>query len=211
MKVIFLDQNIDRYVQNARKRLEPGKKEETQLKKADIKGNVTIKKSLGRKFTDALIGSDISDVGQFLLWDCFVPALKYAIIDSVLIIFGEGPARRNGGYVNNYNKTNVNYGGYSSLNNQRNQNNNNRTRNFRHSTDEIAFDYREDAEEVLDILVDMVSEFGHVTVAQVFDQAGITVDDFTMNDWGWTDLSSVKIKKYYGYWIMDFPKPISLK
>ena len=214
-EIMATDPNIDKYMSKAKERIDGNQTDIS--KKADLKGGVTVKKPLGRKFTDAMIGADISDVKSFLIWDCLVPSLKYAILDSILMLFGEGPARRGGARnINQVQRQNVNYAGYSSINtgngNRSTYQSNNQARvSTRFATDELLFDYREDAEEVLDILVDHLTEFGHITVADVFDQAGVTVDDFTMNDWGWRDLSQVKIRKSRGYWVIDFPRPISLK
>lgn len=205
------------YLESVRGKYPPNNEKAKREAELKLKGSAKVQKSLKRKFFDAMIGSDINDVGSFLIWDCLVPSLKYALIDSILMIFGEGPAARRprgGTSIYNNGTSTINYSGYSSLNNrnrQMDQNQPPRRVSTKYAVDEIMFDYREDAESILDLMIDRIIEFGQVSVADAFDYAGVSVDDFTMHDWGWKDLSQAKVRKIRGYWILDMPRAISLK
>mgnify|MGYP007070299812 CR=1 FL=1 len=73
--------------------------------------------------------------------------------------------------------------------------------------DELIFDYRQDAEDCLDRLLDRIEYYGVVTVSELYDILGETVyGDFTKEDWGWDDLSTARVRKVRGGYLLDLPR-----
>lgn len=75
--------------------------------------------------------------------------------------------------------------------------------------DDVIFDSRKDAEEVLDQLADMIRDYGHVSVADLYDLAGISCC-FADFRYGWTTTNEWIIKPYrLGYKVnLTIPKPL---
>ena len=70
----------------------------------------------------------------------------------------------------------------------------------------VVFETRKDAEEVLSSADDICRTYGWITVSDLYDLCGL-IGSFKDNSLGWSDLSTVSITRTkYGYQI-NFPKP----
>lgn len=70
-------------------------------------------------------------------------------------------------------------------------------------------DARAKAERVLDTMMDALERYPSVSVADLYDIAGVSniVGDFTDKNYGWTDLSDAKIRRARGGgFFLDLPK-----
>ena len=63
------------------------------------------------------------------------------------------------------------------------------------NVDELMKESRGEAEEVLDILREVLDKYGQITVNDYYDAFGVTSDNFQDNKWGWTDLDGVNVKR----------------
>lgn len=180
-----------------------------------VKGNVKIKKrSFGRKFADIFFGEEIVDVKGYILQDVLIPAIKDTISDIItggsdMLLFGE--RRLRGGRR----PSNGAYTSYSSYY-QSGSKNNPRTRpsgsysGSRCFIKDIIFETRGEAEDVLGNMIDVIKDYGMVSVADLYDM----VDEpgqFTDNSWGWSDLGSASVRRVAEGYMLVLPKVISLK
>ena len=78
-----------------------------------------------------------------------------------------------------------------------------------YETDQIIFDTRVDAESVLTDLLELLSKYDWVSVADFKDISGIS-SSFTDNKYGWTDLHRTSIRRIRNGYVIDFPQPIDL-
>ena len=74
----------------------------------------------------------------------------------------------------------------------------------------VHFDNREDVNKVLDQLINLMHAYGQVTVAEFYDIVGTTIH-YTNNLYGWINLSEACIIVTDLGYILNLPKPISLK
>lgn len=180
-----------------------------------VKGTVTVKKQgLGRKFADAFFGEDIVDVKSYILKDVLVPTIKATISDVIgggveMLLFGRVSGRTRSSAYQGQSRPYTPYGSYSNQNNQ--------TGRPRASTDgryaiqEIIFNSRGEAEEVLDAMIDALQRYdGMISVADFYDMVGV-IGSFTDNAWGWTDLGSASVRRGRDGYILMLPRPVSLK
>jgi hypothetical protein len=73
----------------------------------------------------------------------------------------------------------------------------------------VVFETRKDAEDILSSADDICRTYGWVTVSDLYDLCGL-IGSFKDHLIGWSDLSTVSIMRTkYGYQI-NFPKPISI-
>lgn len=177
------------------------KSKEGEVKPADtekrvqkvVQGKVQAKKSGVHKFTDVFISEDIANVKSYIIMDVLVPAIKKAVSDIVtngvdMILYGEtGRKSRSSGskisYVNYYDRKSDDRrydeprssSGSSGLN-----------------YDDLKFEYRRDAEAVLDQMAEVIEHFGFVTVSDMYDMADVTAP-FTGNKYGWTSVRNGEV------------------
>lgn len=161
------------------------------------------KKGEFQKFTDIFVSEDISNVKSYIFLDVIVPAVKKAISDVVtngidMILYGES-----GKYRKNQYSTKVSYGQHYSSGNRETRELTQR-RGF--SYDDILFETRGDAESVLDAMNDIISQYDVVSVADLYDLADVSTDNFTANKYGWTDISGCKAVRVREGYILKLPK-----
>lgn len=182
------------------KRIEPIVKNPVKVKK----------KSFWHKVYDEFITEDGESVGDYILIDVLVPAIKKTISDIVtngidMILFG-GTTNRNSN--RNY-YTRPSYSNYYDQN-QRNSNGYPRQKTFGgYEFREIIFDNRGEADSVLNELNDIIRRYGFAKVADFYDLVGVSCS-YTDNNYGWSDLRYANIIRQREGYSISLPKPIPI-
>ena len=174
------------------------------------------KKSLGRRFIDIFFadGESIGNIKAYLIEDVLVPAIKENIADSIngainMLFFGEVRKRSSGNKSTN--TTRINYGGYFLDGSKRERVARSiKERENRQSLEDYIFESRADAEQVLDEMEELLDVYKQVTVADYLDMLDITSDQFTDNNFGWTDLSKAKVVRVRDGYRLELPREIAL-
>lgn len=190
--------------------LKPKDEAAEQPKKIEkvITGNVkTKKKGEIQKLANVFISEDISNVKSYVFLDVLVPAIKKAVFDIItdgldMILYG-GEGRRK-------KTTNAERVSYRSYYNRKNddapRSDHTRDRSV-YSYDEVIFNSRSEAEEVLERMDELVSEYKMVTVSDLYDLVGVT-GKYTDCKYGWTHLRNVEpIRVRDGGYMLNLPKP----
>jgi hypothetical protein len=168
---------------------------------------------------ETFVGEDISSVGSYILYDVLIPAAKSTITEMIQILpellFYNGEKRGYRATKRDSGRSYVSYNNYSSRDRDRDRRDDRRTISDRnralHNFDEIVLESRADADDVLDHLADLISEYGQATVADLYDLVGIT-GSFTDNRYGWTEIggsSSSRLRS--GGYVLNLPRPILLE
>ena len=167
----------------------------------------TKKKSGMSKLTEVFVSEDVSNVKSYIIMDVLLPALKNTIWDIVtgsldMTLFeGKG---RNGKRASG---DKISYRGFYEQRNGHHSSDSSRpTTRTRFDYDDIVFDTRGEAEVVLRLMDETIEEYGSVTVADMYDMAGLT-EPYTANKYGWTTVRSAEIKRVRdGGYIICLPK-----
>ena len=203
------------YASNSHKSKGDELNEQTPERKIEPIANSTAKvkkKGFGKKLRDAFIQDDIDNVKDYIFEDIVVPGIKRAILDSlynsISMMFGE----TRGGYRDDYRGRTSARVSYSSMysRNDRDRRDDRPTRR-RADFEEIEVDDLREAEDILSRLDELIDRFGIVSVADLYDIAGLSCDH-TYNNYGWTSLSAAKpVRLRNGHYILSMPKamPIS--
>ena len=182
-------------------------KEKEHEKRAEkvVTGNVkTKKKSGGRKIADSFIGDDAGNIGNYILNDVLIPSVKKAVVDivtdGIAMLLGTDKKKSRSG-----SSTYVSYRSYSDDRDDRYRSS--RTRSY--SFDDIIFESRGEAEEVLDRMDELIDTYRAVSVADMYDLAGLSCD-YTDNKYGWTSLRSADIVRVNGGYMIKLPRATAL-
>lgn len=168
------------------------------------------KKGEMQKFADVFISEDVGNVKSYIFMEVLVPAVKKAISDIVtngvdMILYGETRQKKN-------TTTKVSYGKYYGNSGEQEC----RSSSYRQSGrngfdyDEIIFETRGDAESVLDAMNEIISQYGVVSVGDLYDLADVSTDNFAVNKYGWTDIAGCKAVRVRDGYVLKLPKAYPL-
>lgn len=186
--------------------------EKREVVKTVIHGKVKKKSSIFRSVKDEFISEDAPSMGEYLVHDILFPALRDLINDichgAIDAAFGGGGnyrsrSSRGGGSYITYNRY------YDDRHRRKRDRDDDRyeVRKRNRDLDDYVFELRGDAEDVLDRMCDYLERYDSVPVSYFYDLCGETVPgDWVSDDWGWTNLSGVKVRGVRGGYIIDFPK-----
>lgn len=191
-------------------------KAEKKVEQITVNSVVRRKKPLGKRFTESFVGGDAQSVGAYIVADVLLPAAKDMIADAVSqgiekMLFGEARAPRSRAVGNRGiggATTHVSYNRYSSNSQNRQQGPKPISPRARatHDFDEIILSTRAEADEVLDNLFNLVSEYDFATVADLYGMVGVT-GSYTDEKWGWSDIRGTSVSRVKGGYLLDLPRP----
>ena len=190
-------------------------KQEVEKPKVEavVQGKVTQKKKTGlQRVGEAMLSEDSKTVGQYILYDVLIPALKSMLNEMVtsgmeVMLFGE----RGGGRGSGRSRTSArdargrSYVSYSSYSDARSERSLSRRGRAAHEFDEIVFESRAEASNVLEHLVDLIIDYGNASVGDFYDLAGID-SSYTDQKYGWTSLREAFVERTRDGYIIDFPR-----
>lgn len=200
---------MSEYKPNSNRSREQAAEPERRIEKV-VTGNVTQrKKSNLNKIGSLFLPGDVDSVKNYIWMDVLVPSIRRAISDiicnGVNMLLGEPYRGKSSGGV----AARVNYRQYYQPEN-RQEYAKPRTQAM-YSYDDIVFETRGDAEVVLSRMEELLEHFEVVSVADLFDLAGISSESqYTDNKYGWTDLRGVQPRRVNGGYVLDLPRAISL-
>lgn len=184
-------------------------KKERKMPDSVIKGSAKAKKkSSGRKFIETFMAEDLNTIKDHVIQDKVKPAILEMIYDAVtdgleISLFGlAGRKKRttSGGYTA--------YGSYYKAGggSKPAQKAQPKPKKSAYDMAEIEFDFKEDAENVLDQLCENIQEYGDVSGEVLCHLLGQS-SSYTDRKYGWTDLSTARIDRVRGgTYILSLPR-----
>lgn len=76
---------------------------------------------------------------------------------------------------------------------------------------QVSFGSRKEAANVLNSLSDILDQYGTVTVADFYDEAGVARPSYSGMDYGWKDIGDAYVVKVRSGWSISLPDPIKLE
>lgn len=180
-----------------------------------ISGNaITKKRTELSRMAEAFISEDVSNLKSYMITKIFIPAVKNAISDTAstvsevftsginTLLFGE--AGRNRTPHTNYGAKTMPYGSYWNngvssvgygLQPAEQRAKSAQILQLGYNYDDVCTDSLGAAENVLSQMNELIQRFGLVSVADMYDIAGVKVPagDSTRNKYGWTNIQSAEI------------------
>ena len=179
------------------------KQTETPKGKKVVSGKVTKKKKNEFvKILEAFMPKDLATYKHNFIYNIVIPSIQGILTSGVNDLFDNGTNNKRNGigvsYDNYYNTTRVN---------RVNRGGNGVTMHKAYSFDDPIFDSRFDAEEVLNGMRDIIRQYNVVSVADLYDLAGIA-HSYTENKYGWNDISSASVMRANDGYYIRLPKAL---
>lgn len=184
-------------------------KEEVHIEKV-VKGSVKKRKrSAFSKVHDELGGDDARSIGQYILYDVLIPAFKDTLFKVIQdgtsrALFGDGNTPDN--IRRDRSRSHVSYARYYEEPERRRQV---RANTAHYDMDDVIFGMRDEAEDVLSAMVDLIMDYGQVSVADLYSLVGID-SSYTDQKWGWDNLSRAYVKRARDGYQLMLPRVILL-
>jgi hypothetical protein len=181
--------------------------EREKVKPVVTAGAVTTKKKEG-----VILKEDVSDVKNYIVKDVIIPTAKKLLYDVVtnalgISLYGTADFKRGNGSGTPAGR--VSYQKYYS--DDRNGSAvSSRTSSYGFDYDKLVFDNPGDAEIVLQAMDDMLDQGYIVSIADLYDLAGVSCTNYAANKYGWTDLKSAKAIRVREGWVLRLPKPMPI-
>lgn len=191
------------------------KENKEKVVKKVVKGNVKLrKKSDLSRMKDTFISEDMVNVRDYILMDVLVPAIKDLISDVVtngiqMILYPEGGTQgvsrkpRTVGSRTNYRAyserpSRVYHGSYEE-----------RRSRIGYNYDDVVVDTYQEARTILDTMSSIIDKFDFVSVADMYELAGVTgrVSD---NNYGWSTIRNADIVRVREGYLIKLPKALPL-
>ncbi len=162
------------------------------------------KKSGAEKMADSFFASNIDNVKKVVVTEVVVPAIKKIVSEIIsvgtdMLLYGESSHTRK-------QASKVSYRNYFEPSSETIRANSADSRRSGLGYDDILFDTRGDAEAVLDTMNDIIDRYGTVSVADLYDLARVPNDNFTLNRYGWTNLSGAYSHRTREGYILKLPR-----
>jgi len=186
---------------------EPKKIEQVASAKA-----VKRRKPLGRRFSEVFIGGDAKSAAGYVGHNVVVPAIQQLLLETgrtmlERIIMGDRAPRP---FTTPTGYSQTNYQARSQTMRPQGPPTTSRPARARHSFDELVLDNLQGAEEVIDRMLDILSQYEVATVADLYELVGFS-PQHTDHKWGWTDLRGASVARVRGGgYLLDLPQPKAL-
>ena len=194
---------------NTDKAKEGASPEKKVIAKAKVQKKSSIKEALRAFFVQ-----DLPEIAEHLVVDVAIPAAKNAITDMVTqgiqqLLYGEvDPRRRPTSGYTSYSSASRSDRGRAYYESRRPA-----PREQRQSeptnVEDLVFDTRGDAVDVIEYVAETIEQYGQITVADLMSSVGIN-PRYTDERWGWTSTDAFELRQIREGWLVsaDRPEPI---
>lgn len=193
-----------------------------KLKPVTSAETVRRKKGLGRQFRQTFFSGNARDAAEYMVVDVVVPAIRDMLYDAMQsgidrLIYGDRGGRPRPSKLTGMSTGHVNYNTMtpkrhipgSPVGPQQARMLSRQSR-ARHDFDDLVIPSRQEAEEVLDQLFEILSRDGEVRVPHLYELTGVR-SEHTDWKWGWNNLRGAKaVRLRNGGFLLDLPEPEAL-
>jgi len=193
---------------------EPKQMERPTIERVTTAETVRRKRGIGRQFKETFIGGSARMAVEYMTMEVVVPAVRDTLAEALQsgierLIYGDSRPRRGTAAPSYSNVGHVDYTRMSSPARPKPsaQRTLSRQARSRQSFADLVIPSRAEAEDVIDRMFDLLSRFGVVTVADLYEMTGVAGSHVDIK-WGWTQLRGAKATRLRtGGYLLDLPEP----
>jgi len=189
-----------------------------RVQRVTITDAKTKKRSTRRKFSEAFVAGDVKNAIAYTVFDILLPEardLLWSVVSGGFEkwLFGDGRRRGPSGYTQSqwgspsytqqYQYNRISSGGPLMSGATRAQS---RAARAKHNFDDIILGSRNEAEEVITQMFEVMNHYGQVSVADLYDLVGLSASH-TDYKWGWTNLRGAGTSRDRDGYLLDLPDP----
>lgn len=178
-----------------------------------VSGKVIKKqRSFGQKLSETFFGDDTRSVGDYILHDVLIPAMKSTLSDMVgggieMLLFGERKSSSRSRMFRDRDRSYVPYNRMARRDDfSDDRRYMSRSARSRHDFDDIILETRGEAEDVLSHMVDLIEDYGVASVGDYYDLLGIE-SNFTDNKYGWINVADGYVDRVRDGYCIRLPRP----
>lgn len=192
---------------------------EKKVERVTSGATIQKKRGIGRKFKELIIGVNPREVGRYVITDVIIPSLKNLFVDTVtkgvnrMTYRNSPPGTTFGGM--NLGRQMINYqtpvdrsysAGMRGISAMLPGQPPYRAPEPQQATSDIILALRDDAVIVLDLMQQICSQYGKVTVADLHELTGLP-HSYVENNWGWVNLVGADIRQVREGFLLVLPNP----
>ena len=159
-----------------------------------------------RQFIGLFLPQDIEDIPGHIVKDVLVPQIRDGLFDIVrtCLYGGSAPGSRK-----NTPASRVSYRSFWDGGREPERDRDRPAARSVYSFDDIFFDNRGEAEDVLVRMCELIDQYRIVTVGDLYDLVGETCS-YTDNKYGWTDVSNARVEYCRDGYYIHLPRPMPI-
>lgn len=199
---------MDDYKPNSNRFKEEQKKAAEKKVEKVVTGKATVrKKSALSKIADEFISDDAKNIKSYVIGDVLIPAFKKAISDIVtngidMILYG--------GSMGKTKRSSADRVSYRNYYDEPRTSREKTYSDTRFSFDEVIVDSRGEAEEVLARMDEIIEQYQVVSVADLYELAGIRNDNYMTHKYGWTSIRNADVVRIRDGYLIKMPKAMPI-
>lgn len=199
---------MDDYKPNSNRFKEEQKKAAEKKVEKVVTGKATVrKKSALSKIADEFISDDAKNIKSYVIGDVLIPAFKKAISDIVtngidMILYG--------GSMGKSKRSSADRVSYRNYYDEPRSSREKTYSDTRFSFDEVIVDSRGEAEEVLARMDEIIEQYQVVSVADLYELAGIRNDNYMTHKYGWTSIRNADVVRIRDGYLIKMPKAMPI-
>lgn len=198
----------------ARKPTTTAKTEPSRVAAPIAKGRLK-KDSAAKKAVKSMIKTDGHQIKEFVFGEVLIPTLKDAVYKIItnglsMVLFDRVDGPRGG--RSGLSGTRISYSGY-----YRGDSAPRESRSDRYSRREsfvpdgqIVYDTRQQAEDIIDGMADIIDQYGQVSIADMYDLSDMSAPPHTYNRYGWRTTRDFYTRHVPDGWVIVTPRAIVL-
>lgn len=202
------------YQGNSKKTKKPNEPQPKKDLEKVVTGDVIVKpKTITSRVKNIFFGGDVNTAGQYVISEVLLPALRNLVVETISkgadrLIYGDSMHRRR---PTNYaprvqynNPINRGYGSRNFLADQKPVDRWTQGHVGGKAFEDVIVSTKEDADTVVERLIDIVDMYELVSVADLYELLGLP-SSHTDNKWGWTHLTTIDVRQVREGWRITFP------
>jgi hypothetical protein len=208
------NKKIEEFPSNSQHQEEPQKESQKIVKQVATARRITKNKT----FFNTVLAGTLKAVGSYVFFEVLIPAAKSTLSDMVnnatdMFLYGEPGVRRRNRDRERVTPR-VSYTDYYGRDKDRGRDRDWHERErhdrlygrFQFDTDDILIPSRDEAEDVIQGMLEIFDQYNAITVSDFMELVGLP-DEYTDLNYGWTNLRDVHTKRVRDGYIIELPGP----